>query len=68
MRDEAAIMTTTKVPAREPKRKTVGTVMAAKLRAEANGISGSERDELLKEGLATIYGGCINAKTKVNSR
>ena len=62
------IMTTAKAQAKEPKRKTVGTVMAEKLRAEANGISSSEREELLKEGLAMIYGGHINAKTKANSR
>jgi hypothetical protein len=62
------IMATAKAQAKEPKRKTVGTVMAEKLRAEANGISDSEREELLKEGLAMIYGGCINAKTKANSR
>jgi len=42
--------------------------MAEKLRAEANGISDSEREELLKEGLAMIYGGSINAKTKANRR
>jgi hypothetical protein len=62
------IMATAKSQAKEPKRKTVGTVMAAKLRAEANGISGSEREELLKDGLAMIYGGRINAKTQPNSR
>ena len=62
------IMATAKAKAKEPKRKTVGTLMAEKLRAEANGISDSERDELLKEGLAMIYGGCINAKAYVNSR
>ena len=62
------IMTTAKAQAKEPKRKTVGTVMAEKLRAEANGISDSERDELLKEGLAMVYGGCINAKAHVNRR
>jgi hypothetical protein len=62
------IMTTAKTQAKEPKRKTPGTVMAEKLRAEVNGISNSEREELLKEGLATIYGGCINAKTKPHSR
>jgi hypothetical protein len=60
--------TTSKAQVKEPKRKTVGTVMAEKLRAEANGISNSEREELLKEGLAMIYGGCINAKTKPNRR
>jgi len=62
------IMTTAKAHAKEPKGKTVGTVMAEKLRAEANGMSDSEREELLKEGLAMIYGECINAKTKANSR
>ena len=62
------IMTTAKARAKEPKGKTVGTVMAEKLRAQANGLSHSEREELLKEGLAMIYGGCINAKTKGNSR
>jgi hypothetical protein len=31
--------------------------MAEKLRAQANGLSNSEREELLKEGLAMIYGG-----------
>jgi hypothetical protein len=62
------MMTTAKAQTKEPKRKTAGTVMAEKLRAEANGISNSEREELLKEGLATIYGGHINAKTKFNSR
>jgi hypothetical protein len=62
------IMTTAKTQAKEPKRKTVGTVMAEKLRAEANGISNSEREELLKEGLAMIYGGSTNAKIKPNSR
>lgn len=61
-------MTTAKARAKEPKRKTVGTVMAEKLRAEANGISDSERDELLKEGLAMIYGEYVNAKAHVNSR
>lgn len=62
------IMTTGRPRAKEPKRKTPGTVMAEKLRAEANGISGSEREQLLKEGLAMIYEGCINAKTQANSR
>ena len=62
------IMITAKARAKEPKRKTVGTVMAEKLRAQANGISGAEREELLKEGMAMIYGGCINDKTKANSR
>ena len=57
------IMTTAKAQAKEPKRKTAGTVMAERLRTEANGISNSEREELLKEGLAMIYGGCSNAKT-----
>jgi len=61
-------MTNAKAQSKEPKRKTAGTVMAEKLRAEANGISNSEREELLKEGLATIYGGSINAKTKRDSR
>jgi hypothetical protein len=61
-------MTTAKARAKEPKRKTVGTVMAEKLRAEANGISDSEREELLQEGLAMIYRGRINAKAQTNSR
>jgi hypothetical protein len=61
-------MTTAKARAKEPKRNTVGTVMAEKLRAEANGISDSEREELVKEGLAMIYGGRINAKAQTNSR
>ena len=61
-------MTTAKTQAKEPKRKTVGTVMAEKLREEANGISHSEREGLLKEGLAMIYGGSVNAKTKHHSR
>ena len=42
--------------------------MAEKLRAEANGISDSEREELLNEGMAMIYGGYANAKTHANSR
>ncbi len=67
-RKHEIIMATTKAQAKEPKRKTAGTVMAEKLRAEANGISDSERDELLKEGLAMVYGGCINAKAHVNRR
>ncbi len=57
-----------KSQAKEPKRKTPGTVMAEKLRGEANSISASEREELLKEGLAMIYGGRLNAKAKANSR
>jgi hypothetical protein len=61
-------MKTAKAQAKEPKRKTAGTVMAEKLRAEANRISHSERQELLREGLAMIYGGRINAKTQGNSR
>ena len=61
-------MTTAKARAKEPKGKSAGTIMAEKLRAEANGLSHSEREELLKEGLAMIYGGSINAKTKANSR
>lgn len=52
------IMTTAKAKAREPKGKTAGTVMAEKLRAQANGISDAEREKLLQEGLAMIYGGC----------
>jgi hypothetical protein len=55
-------MTTTKARAKEPKVKSAGTIMAERLRAEANGISHSEREVLLKEGLAMIYGGSINAK------
>ena len=61
-------MKTAKTQAKEPKHKTAGTVMAEKLRAEANGISDSEREELLKEGMGMIYGGCINAKTQANRR
>ena len=61
-------MKTAKAQPKEPKSKTIGTVMAEKIRAEANGISNSEREELLKEGLAMIYEGCIDAKTKANIR
>jgi hypothetical protein len=62
------IMTPAKAQSKGPERKTAGAVMAAKLRAEANGISDSERDELLKDGMAMIYGGCVNAKAHVRSR
>jgi hypothetical protein len=61
-------MTTAKSRAKEPKAKTPGTIMAEKLRAESNGLSHAEREELLREGLAMIYGGNINAKTKPHSR
>ena len=57
-----------KTEAKEPEGKTAGTIIAEKLRAEANGISHSEREEFLKEGLARIYGGCVNAKTHANGR
>jgi hypothetical protein len=57
-----------KARVKEPKAKTAGTVMAEKLRAEANGLSQSEREELLREGLAMIYGGSGDAKTKPNRR
>jgi hypothetical protein len=67
-RPSEKIMKNAKAQVKEPKGKTVGTIMAEKIRAEANGISNSEREKLLKEGLAMIYGGCINAKTKANSR
>ena len=42
--------------------------MAEKLRAESNRLSHAEREELLREGLAMIYEGNINAKTKPHSR
>jgi hypothetical protein len=41
---------------------------ALRRRAESNGLSHAEREELLREGLAMIYGGNINAKTKPHSR
>src|SRR5665213_4442820 len=41
------IMTTAKPRAKEPKAKTPGTIMAEKLRAESNGLSHAEREELL---------------------
>jgi hypothetical protein len=61
-------MRTAKARAKEPKAKTPGTIMAEKLRAESNGLCPAEREELLREGLAMIYGGMINAKTKPHSR
>jgi hypothetical protein len=42
--------------------------MAEKLRAEANGISNSEREELLNDGMAMIYGGHANTKAHAHSR
>ena len=42
--------------------------MAEKLRAEANGMSDAEREELLNEGMAVIYGGYANTKTHANRR
>jgi hypothetical protein len=61
-------MTTAKAQTKEPKKKTVGTVMAEKLRAEANGISDSEREVLLKEGLRMIYGGRRQRAQQVSIR
>jgi hypothetical protein len=57
-------MRTAKIQAKEPKAKTAGTIMAEKLRAESNDLSPAEREKLLREGLAMIYGGNINVKTK----
>jgi len=48
--------------AKEPSGKSVGTVMAEKARAQANRLSDTEREKLLREGLAMIYGGCVDAK------
>jgi len=42
--------------AKEPQCKSVGTVMAEKVRARANRLSDAEREKLLREGLAMIYG------------
>lgn len=57
-----------KTRAKEPKAKSPGTLMAEKLRKEANGLSDSEREQLLNEGMAMIYGGYLNAKTHADSR
>jgi len=52
-----------KTSAKEPKKKTAGTIMAEKLRAEVNRLSNSERAELLKQSLAMIYKGRDNSKS-----
>jgi hypothetical protein len=54
--------------AKEPQGKSVGTVMAEKARARANRCSDTEREKLLREGLAMIYGGCADAKIHADRR
>ena len=48
--------------AKEPSGKSVGTVMAEKARARANRLSDTEREKLLREGLAMIYGGGVDVE------
>ncbi len=57
-----------KTAAKEPKTKSVGTVMAENIRAELNNATDSERERLLNEGMARIYSACGNAKNHANSR
>ena len=42
---------------------TAGSKLAAEARTAANGLSESERDELLKRGMQVIYGGSGDKET-----
>jgi hypothetical protein len=53
---------------REPKTKSEGTLIAEKARVRGNQLSDAARSAYLKDGLAMIYGGGLNAKTTVNCR
>jgi hypothetical protein len=45
---------------------TPGTIMAEKARARANGYTDLKRSDLLKKGMAAIYGNKDHAKTHVH--
>lgn len=42
--------------------KSTGTIIAEKARARANRLTGARREQLLKKGLANIYGADGNSK------
>jgi hypothetical protein len=51
---------------KKPDQKSLGTTIAERERAKANGYSDEKRHNLLERGMAMIYGGSGHAKSPVN--